>query len=158
MANFKAAGCNRFFQFVFRFACESMSGARLVRCDRERAHLILFSSNLKFHASIPQITDPPGYIKAFGRVTHGPAKPDALNISLIENLQRRHRPAVKLLMLLADARRSAHEHATSVICTINEAKGALFAFNQIDRDKVLNHCSTAQNRLQLFLRCRSCPS
>jgi hypothetical protein len=85
-------------------------------CDaiEKRAHLILFSSNLKFHAPIRQIADPACYIKAGGGVTHGPAKPDALNISLIENLERSHRPAVELLMLLFDARRSAHEHVTSV--------------------------------------------
>jgi hypothetical protein len=33
-------------------------------------------------------------------VTHAPAKPNALNIPLIENLERNHRPAVELLMLI----------------------------------------------------------
>jgi hypothetical protein len=33
-------------------------------------------------------------------MTHGPAKPDALNISFIENLEGNHRPAVELLMFI----------------------------------------------------------
>ena len=56
----------------------------------ERAHLVFFSRNLKFHATIRQITDPPGHVETFGGVAHRPAKPDALNISLVENLERNH--------------------------------------------------------------------
>jgi len=90
MANFKAAGCNRFLQFVVRLLANQR--VKLPLCDaiEKRAHLIFFSINLKFYAPIRQIADPACYIKTCGGVTHGPAKPDALNVSLIENLERSH--------------------------------------------------------------------
>src|SRR4030095_14948847 len=46
MANFKAAGCNRFLQFVLRLLVNQR--VKLSACDaiEKRAHLILFSSNL----------------------------------------------------------------------------------------------------------------
>src|SRR6185312_1811161 len=96
MANFKAAGCNRFLQFVLRLLVNQR--VKLPLCDviEKRAHLILFSSNLKFHPPIRQIANPACEIKACGGVAHGPAKPDALNISLIENLERSHDQPVML--------------------------------------------------------------
>src|SRR5882762_5198906 len=94
MANFKAAGCNRFLQFILRLLVNQRVKFALCDAIEKAAHLTLSSSNLKFHTPIWQIADPAGYIKAFGGVTHGPAKSDALNISLIENLERNHDPAV----------------------------------------------------------------
>jgi hypothetical protein len=67
---------------------------------KQRAHFIFLSGNLKFHAPVRQVTNPAGYVKALGRMTHGPAKPDTLNIPFIENLERNHRPAVELLMFI----------------------------------------------------------
>src|SRR5437870_13556871 len=56
----------------------------------ERAHFVFFSRNLKFHATIRQVTDPPGHVEPFGHVAHRPAKSDALNVSFVENLERNH--------------------------------------------------------------------
>jgi hypothetical protein len=67
---------------------------------KQPAHFIFLSGNLKLHAPIRQVANPAGYIKALCCMTHGPAKPDALNVPLIENLERNHRPAVKLLMFI----------------------------------------------------------
>src|SRR4029077_11988620 len=90
MANFKAAGCNRFLQFVLRLLVNQRVKFPLFDAIEKRARLIFFSINLKFYTPIRQIADPARYIKACGGVTHGPAKPDALNIPLIENLERSH--------------------------------------------------------------------
>jgi hypothetical protein len=66
----------------------------------KRAHFIFLSGNLKFHTPIRHVANPAGYVEAPGCMTHAPTKPDTLNIPLIENLERNHRPAVKLLMFI----------------------------------------------------------
>jgi hypothetical protein len=68
---------------------------------KQRPHFIFLSGNLKFHAPIRQVANPAGNVKTFGCMAHAPAKPDALNVALIENLERNHRFAVKLLMFIA---------------------------------------------------------
>src|SRR5207248_45598 len=56
----------------------------------ECAHLVVVAGHLKFHATIGKVTHPTSYVEAFGCVANGPAKPDPLHISLVQNLERNH--------------------------------------------------------------------
>jgi hypothetical protein len=56
----------------------------------ERTHFIVLTGDLKFDATIRQIAHPSSDIKSFGYMAHRPAEPDALHVSLVENLERNH--------------------------------------------------------------------
>jgi hypothetical protein len=62
----------------------------LCHAVEKRAHFVFLSRDLKFYAPIRQVANPAGYVKACGCMAHGPAESDALNIPLVENLERNH--------------------------------------------------------------------
>jgi len=52
------------------------------------AHFLFVAGRLQFHASVAQIADEAGYIKAFRDVSDRPAKANALNIAFVKDLHR----------------------------------------------------------------------
>jgi len=56
----------------------------------ERSHFIFFSINLKFDATIEQISHPASDIEAFRDKSHRPAEANTLNIALVKYLERYH--------------------------------------------------------------------
>src|SRR5262249_30229344 len=138
IANFKSAGAERMFQLIFRLPVNQRVQLSLCDAAENPAHFVSLSCNLKFYAPVRQIANPSGYVKAPGSMTHAPAKPDALNISFIEDLERDHRPTVKLLMLATQCQtQRARTRDIGSFVGINETKAALVAFEQINRNKVL---------------------
>jgi hypothetical protein len=70
MANFKTASGYGFFQFIFGLPANM--GAEFTLRDRikERSHFIFFSVNLKFDATIQQISDRASDVEALCEKSH----------------------------------------------------------------------------------------
>src|SRR5262249_20336681 len=113
----------------------------------KRAYLVFLAINLEFHATIRHVADPASDIEAFGHVTHGPAKPNTLHISFVENLERNHDLPPDTGYSMRDARWQSRctqiHYPASIIehrlfVRIDQTETASIAFNQIDRHKVLS--------------------
>jgi hypothetical protein len=112
MANVKAARSDGFLQFVFGLLVNERMEFTLRDVVEERAHLAFLASNLKFDAAIRQVADPSSYIEALGDVAQRPAKPDALHMSLVENLERNHsRWLFRSCWLLEGRHRATHRES-----------------------------------------------
>jgi hypothetical protein len=72
-------------------------------------------------------------------VAYRPPEPDALDISLVENLERNHTRWLLRSCCLLDAGSLATHRESSIasLVGVNEAAGAFISFEQIDRNKVL---------------------
>src|SRR5262249_6746559 len=90
MANVKAAGGHRYLQLIFGLPVNQGMQFALRDANEECTHFIVLTCNLKFNATIRQVAHPATYIKSFGYIAHRPAEPDALHVSLVENLERNH--------------------------------------------------------------------
>src|SRR5437763_11391607 len=112
MANVKAARSDGFLQFLFGLLVNQRMEFASRDVIEERAHLVFLARNLKFDAAIRKVTDPSCHIEALGDMAHRPAKPDALHISFVENLERNHRRwLVKFCCLLERRRRATHRES-----------------------------------------------
>ena len=90
MADFKAASSDRFAQFIFGLSVDQRVQFAFGDAIEERANFVFLAVNLKLHAAIRQVTDPPGHIEALGYVADGEAKTNALNAALVKYLKRDH--------------------------------------------------------------------
>ena len=114
MANVKAARSDGFLQFMFDSLVNERMEFALRDVIEERAHFVFLASNLKFDAVIRQVADPSSYIEARGDVAHRPAKPDALHISLVKNLERNHSRWLLGSCCLLEGRRGAKHRESGI--------------------------------------------
>src|SRR5438034_7803664 len=90
MANLKAARTDRFVQLLFGLLVNQGVQFPLDDAIEECMHLFFFPRNVKFHSAIRQVTHPPSHVETLGGMAHRPPEPDALDISLVEDLKRNH--------------------------------------------------------------------
>src|SRR5690348_11881065 len=106
----------------------------------EFAHLRFLTCDLKFYATVRQITDPAGYLKTFGNVAYCETEADALHAAFIKHLKRDHH-------LLQD------EAQSSPIYTNRRDRNCL-PDPQLNRQKrSTGHYSPARSRLLPYPRC-----
>jgi hypothetical protein len=87
MTDFEAVRAHRLVQFGFSLLANVSAQLTLVDRVEETSHFFFLTTDLHLHATVGQVPDPSGHIKAFGHVPNRPAETDALDAAFVKNVE-----------------------------------------------------------------------